>query len=146
MAAAVLSAMLMGITFEEAKCIINQTRNVSFDKPERKMQRAWMDSVIREGVTDALVPTGFSEARMFRVLWAEDAAIQATAMVNGSPEPICHWKGVVDEQDFKSNTIIVDSVEQASRQFYGRFCVNCEPLLRASLRVNVDQFYGEAEC
>ena len=110
MASAVIGSILMGISFEKAKDIINQTRNVSFDKAEQKMQGAWMDSVIREGVTNALVPTGFSEARMFRVLWAEDAAIHAIAMVNGSPEPICHWKGVVDEQDLKSNTIIVDSV------------------------------------
>ena len=105
-----------------------------------------MDSVIREGVTNALVPTGLSEARMFRISSPDEAVVHAIALVNGSTEPICHWKGVADEQDFKSNTIIVDSVEQASKQFYGRFCVNCEPLLRASLRVDVDQFYGEAEC
>jgi hypothetical protein len=139
MAAAVMSSMLMGISFEKAKDIINQTRNVSFDKAERRMQGAWIDGVIREGVTNAVVPTGFS----CRISNPEEVVVHATASVNGGTEPICRWKkGAAGKQDFKSNTITVDSVEQASNQFGGRFCVNCETLLRASLRVDVDQFYG----
>ena len=59
MAAAVMGAMLMGISFEEDKGIINQTRNVSFASGER-LQGAWIDRLLREGVTNAEVPTGFS--------------------------------------------------------------------------------------
>ena len=127
MAAAVMSSILMGISFEKAKDIINQTRNVSFDKAEQRMQGAWIDGVIREGVTNAVVPTGFS----CRISNPEEVVVHATASVNGGTEPICRWKkGAAGKQDFKSNTITVDSVEQAANQFSGRFCVNC------------DEFYG----
>ena len=101
--------------------------------------QAWIDGVIREGVTNAVVPTGFS----CRISNPDEVVVHATALVNGGTEPICRWKkGAAGKQDFKSNTITVDSVEQASNQFSGRFCVNCETLVRASLRLDVDQFYG----
>ena len=137
MVAAVMCSILMGISFEEAKNIINQTRNVSFDNEEQKMQ-SWIDGVIREGVTNAVVPTGFS----CRISNPDEVVVHATALVNGGTEPICHWKkGAAGKQDFKSNTITVDSVEEASNQFSGRFCVNCQALVRASLRLDVERFY-----
>ena len=98
-----------------------------------------MDGVIREAVTNALAPRGFS----CRKSNPDEVVVHATAMVNGGTEPICRWKkGAAGKQDFKSNTITVDSVEQAANQFSGRFCVNCETLVRASLRLDVDRFYG----
>ena len=88
MASAVLCAMLMGISFDEAKDIINQIRNVSFDKRERRMQGAWIDGVLREGVTNAAVPTGFS----CRVSNPDEVVVHATTVVGGGTEPICRWK------------------------------------------------------
>ena len=88
---------------------------------------------------NAVAPTGFS----CRISNPDEVVVHATALVKGGAEPICRWKkGAAGKQDFKSNTITVDSVEQASNQFSGRFCFNCETLVRASLRVDVDQFYG----
>jgi len=149
MAAAVMCAMLMGISFEEAKDIINQTRNVSFDKGEQRMQGAWIDGVLREGVTNAVVPTGFS----CRVSNPDEVVVHATTVVEGrtsdtkelfrSVEPICRWKkGAAGKQDFKRDSITVESIEEASNQFGGRFCVNCEVLLKASLRLQVDRLFG----
>jgi hypothetical protein len=139
MAAAVMCATLMGISFEEAKDVINQTRNVSFDNIEQRMQGPWIDGVLREGVTNAEVPTGFS----CRVSNPDEVVVHATTLVEGGTEPICRWKkGAAGKRDFKSDIITVESVEQASNQFSGRFCVNCEVLLRASLRLQVDRFYG----
>jgi len=53
MAASVMGAILMGISFEKAKDIINQTRNVSFDRAEQRMEGAWIDTVLQESVTNA---------------------------------------------------------------------------------------------
>jgi len=148
MAAAVMCAMLMGISFEEAKDIIDQTRNVSFDKGERRMQGAWIDSVLREEVTNAVVPTGFS----CRVSNPNEVLVHATTVIEGrtsdkelfqSVEPICRWKkGAAGKQDFKRDCITVESIEEASNQFGGRFCVNCEVLLKASLRIQVDRLFS----
>ena len=138
-AAAVMCSMLMGISLEQSKDIIAQTRNVSFDWGEQHMQGAWVDNVLREKVTNAVVPTGFS----CRVVNPEDVVVHATTSVKGGIEPICHWKkGAAGKHDFRGNIITVDSIEQASNQFSGRFCINCEALLRASLKLQVDQFYG----
>jgi len=58
-------------------------------------------------------------------------------------EPICRWKkGAVGKQDFKRDSITVESIEEAAVQFGGRFCVNCEVLLKASLRLQVHQLFG----
>ena len=72
--------------------------------------------MIREGVTNAAVPTGFS----CRVSKPDEVVVHATTLVKNGLEPICRWKkGVTGKQDFKSNTITVESVEQASNQFGG---------------------------
>jgi len=151
MAAAVMCAMLMGISLEQAKDIISQTSNVAFDRGEQRMQGAWIDSVIREGVTSAVIPTGFS----CRVSNPDEVVVHATTVVEGVPqsvphqeavqciEPICRWKkGAAGKQDFKRDSITVESIEEASIQFGGRFCVNCEVLLKASLRLQVHQLFG----
>jgi hypothetical protein len=142
MAATVMIMLLMGISFEEAKDIINQTRNVSFEKGERRMEGAWMDDVLQERVTNVAVPTGFS----CRVSNPDAVVVHATTVAEGGQsltEPICRWKkGAAGKQDFKRDCITVESVEKASIQFGGEFCVNCEVMLKASLRLQVDRFFG----
>ena len=57
-------------------------------------------------------------------------------------KPICQWKkGAAGKRDFRADTITVESIEEAANQFGGRFCSNCEPLLKASLRVLVSQLW-----
>jgi hypothetical protein len=139
MAAAVMSSMLMRISFQEAKGIIDQTRNVSFTKGEQRMEGTWIDRVIREGVTCSEVPTGFSCCTTNQ----NDVVVHATTFIEGGTEPICRWKkGAAGKQDFKGITMTVETVEMASVRFGGRFCVNCQALLRASLRLEVEQLFG----
>ena len=139
MAAAVMSSMLMGINFKDAEYIINQTHNVIFDKGEQRIQDAWFNSVLREKVANVEVPTGYS-------CWManpDDLVVHATTMVNGGAEPICHWgKVATGKHDFEGEIITVETIEQASNQFSGRFCVSCEDLLRASLRLQVGRCYS----
>jgi len=136
MASTVMSAMLMGITFDQAKDIVNQTRNVSFQKGEMRMHGDWIGAMLREGVPRAVVPTGFSCRVSDR-----NKVVHATTMVGGSTEPLCRWKQL-GERNFKGDIITVESIEEASRRFRGRFCASCVALLRASLRLQVDAFFG----
>jgi hypothetical protein len=137
-AAAVMSAMLMGISFAEAKGIIDQTRNVSFASGSR-LEGAWIDRVLRESVTNAEVPTGFSCAGANK----DDIVVHATTLVDGGTEPICRWKkGSAGKRDFKGNIMTTETIERASNQFGGRFCTNCHALLKASLKVQVERFYN----
>jgi hypothetical protein len=137
-AAAVMSAMLMGISFVEAKAIIDQVRNVNLDSSSR-LEGAWIDRVLRESVTNAEVPTGFSCCGANK----NDILVHATTLVKGGTEPICRWKkGAAGKRDFKGNIMTAETVEQASNQFGGRFCANCHALLKASLKLQVDLFYN----
>jgi hypothetical protein len=137
-AAAVMSAMLMGISFVEAKAIIDQVRNVDLDSSSH-LEGAWIDRVLRETVTNAEVPTGFSCCGANK----NDILVHATTLVKGGTEPICRWKkGAAGKRDFKGNIMTAETVEQASNQFGGRFCANCHALLKASLKLQVDRFYN----
>jgi len=141
MAAAVLCAMLMGISFEEAKSIIQQIRNVSFNKGERRMQGAWIDEVLSERAINAAVPTGFSG----QASNLDGVVVHATTLVGGAVEPICHGeKGADGKQSFKRDSVTVESIEEAFNKFGGRFCVGCEALLKASLRLQVGRFFGRS--
>ena len=142
MAAAVMCAILMGISFEEAKDIIHQTRNVSFDKGEQRMQGAWIDDMLRERVTNAAVPTGFS----CRASNLDEVVVHATTLVEGTTEPICRWKesAIALQWNFERDSTTVESIERAFEEFGGRFCVKCEVLLRASLRLQVGRFFGRS--
>jgi hypothetical protein len=138
-AAAVVGSSLMDISFERAKYIISQVRNVDFDgKGEKEMQKGW-DTIIHEAVASTPAPTGFS----CRTSNPDEVMVHATRTVRNGLEPICRWKkGVAGKQDFKRDTITVETVEQASNLFGGTFCANCIPLLRASLALDVSRFYG----
>ena len=138
-AAAVLLSSLMDISFQEAMDIISQVRNVNFsNKEEREMQQGW-DAIIHEPVTSTPAPTGFS----CKTSKPNEVTVHATRTVKNGLEPICRWKkGVAGRQDFKRDTMTVETVEKASSTFGGTFCVNCRPLLRASLALEVGHFYG----
>ena len=87
MAAAVMSSMLMGIDFEDAKDIINQTRNVKFEGMhggQRSMGGPWIDEVLQKGTINAVVPTGFS----CRVAHPEQVVVHATASGKDGTGPI----------------------------------------------------------
>ena len=143
MAAAVMCSLLMKISFKESQKIINSVRNVRFEKGEEHMEGAWIDCVIREGVKPIEVPTGFS-------CWAAKKAnvlVHATTLANGATVPICRWKkgAVMEPRKFKGDTVTVDSIETASNQFGGKFCGNCRQLVKASLKLQIDELFGEAE-
>ena len=83
MAAAVVGAVLMGISFEEAKGIINQNRNVNLASGEQ-LQGAWIERVSREGVTKAGGPLSLSGC----VANQNDMVAHATTSVDGGTELI----------------------------------------------------------
>ena len=137
-AASVMGAMLMGISFAESKSIVDKVRNVSLEDASH-LEGAWIDRVLRENVANAEVPTGFSCCGANK----DDIVVHATTLVKGGTEPICRWKkGAAGKRDFKGNIMTAETIEQASNQFGGRFCTNCHGLLRASLKLQVDHFYN----
>ena len=85
MAAAVTIALLMNISFQRAKDIVNQVRNVSFSKHEREMNGPWINDIIREGVANEEVPTGFSCGAASQ----GNVVVHATTMANDEAQPIC---------------------------------------------------------
>jgi len=139
----VMCSLLMNISFKESQKIINKARNVSFEKGEKRMEGAWIDCVIREGVTPTEVPTGFSCCATKRT----NVLVHASIVANGATVPICRWKKgtVMEPRNFKGSTMTVESIETASNQFGGRFCGNCRQLVKASLRLRIDELFGEPE-
>ena len=91
---------------------------------------------MREAWTNAEVPTGFSCSAASK----GNIVVHATTVVDGDTEPICRWEqGATGEHDL---IMTAETIEQASNQFGGRFCADCNALLRASLRVQVKRFYS----
>ena len=128
----------MSISFERAKYIISQVRNVDFrGKSEEEMQRGW-GAILHEAVPTTPSPTGFS----CRTSNPDEVVVHATRTVANSLEPICRWKkGAAGRQDFKRDTMTVSTIEEASNQFSGTFCANCFPLVRASLALDVKRYF-----
>ena len=137
MAAAVMSAMLLGISIEEAKDIINQTRYVSFASG-RGLQGAWINRLLRECWTNAEAPTGFSCSAANKPFWL-NTVVHATTVTDVGTEPICRYDEKATCEQYL--TMTTETVEQASSQFGGRFCPDCNALLRASLKSQVKRFY-----
>jgi len=135
LAAAVMSAMLMGISIAEAKHIINQTRFVSFSSG-RGMQGGWINQLLRESWTNAEAPTGFSCEVADRPLWL-NTKVHATTMTDAGAAPICHHK----ERATCILHLTTETAEQAHKEFGGSFCPDCSALLRASLKSEVERFY-----
>ena len=96
--------------------------------------------MLKERMVDAVVPTGFS----CRVTRPEHVVVHATASGKDGTGPICHWKkGAAGHREFKATTVTVEGIEQAAHQFAGKLCTNCEPLMRASLRLQVKQLWSD---
>ena len=65
--------------------------------------------------------------------------VHALARFREGVAPMCYWK-IRREAGIKSTT--VEDISQAANQFGGKFCENCEPLLKASLRHQVSQLWS----
>ena len=149
-AAATLGAILMGISFWEAQNIIEQTCSLaksSFIRWESRKYRhgiredaAWISSALREDVTNEVAPTGYS----YHTSGLDAGLVHATIFVDAHSEPICGCtQGALIEQDFKCDIITAGSVKEAANQLgHPKFCANCEILLKASLRIQVNRFFG----
>ena len=134
----------MGIKLEEAKDLINQTRNVEFEGMQLGhygMEGPWIGEVLQEGAVVAEEPTGFS----CRVAHPEHVVVHTSAAGKGDIGPIRRWKKGAgqgkDWRDCKDDITTVEDIEQAAEQFGGSFCSECEPLMRASLRHQVRQLW-----
>jgi len=141
MTAALLSAMLMRISFEEALRRIEQPDSLEFSFVRRKgcMFSLWIDAVLSEEVAEVVAPAGYS----CQTLEHNVRVVHATAVAEGSVEPICSWRrDTSPEQDFKHGGFTVGSIEEAASQFGGKFCISCERMLKASLKIQVNQFFG----
>ena len=102
------------------------------------MEGPWIEAALCEDFQGAVVPTGFS----CRASLAEEIVVHATTVINKKTEPLCRWKkGAAGSQSFKRDCVTVKSVEEASIEFGGNFCSTCEGMLKASLQVQVEQFF-----
>jgi hypothetical protein len=136
MAAAILCSMLMGISFDLARVIISQSRNI---REEPGMEGPWIDRVLLLRPAEAEAPTSFSchDTTPDRVV------VHATSSLTGRVQPICRGiRGPMSRKEFTDNVLIFKSVEEAFNDRGGRFCTTCETLLRASLRVEVNNLYN----
>ena len=102
------------------------------------MEGAWTDRAIREPITNAEVPSGFSCCASN----PNNVVVHATSVVQGATEPLCRWKKGAAGKHFKGAVLTAATVEEAANQFSGKFCVNCKPLLKASLGLQVERFYS----
>ena len=137
-AAAVIGAKLMGITFEKAKYIITQVRNIKCDRSEKGMEGPWTNTVLRGGETNAAAPTGFS----CRAPITGTVTVHATTLVNGRARAICHGKvGATGARDLEDGVTTTESIEAAARDMGGTFCAACKSLLRASLILKINAIY-----
>ena len=137
MAAALLSAKLMGVSFKEAQDIIDQTRHVTFES-ESHMLGPWIDTILREEVAEFIVPSGFC-------CWLMESQIvvHATTVTGEGTRPICLGKiSAAGKQQIAHHGVTVGSIEKAASEFGGKFCRSCECLMKASLQIQVEQFFG----
>jgi hypothetical protein len=141
-AAAVISAKLMGITFEQAKYIIDQVRNIKNDGGEERMEGLWAEGILRYGDTIPVAPTGFSCRSP--IIGLTRFTLHATTMVNGRALAICHAvSGATGTYDLQDGVITARSIEAAARDMgsYCTFCATCKSLLKASLILRVNSIY-----
>ena len=123
------------------------------------MLSPWIDAVLQAEcrvflpdrllLPRTLAPTGYArltsrpDARNYGWYTQLAGLVHATTVVEGGTEPICSWKrGASFKQDFKHDSITARNVEEAANQLGGRFCIDCEALLKASLKIQVDRFFG----
>ena len=143
LAAAALTAKLLNISFQAAQNLISQVRNVDFEKGGRgykSMIGPWIRQLQQDRVEGAKAPSGYSCSTTRR----GQATIHAIAYSGERAVPICRWgSGESIIQGGKGETLVVEDVEEARQQFGGKFCENCGPLMRASLRLQVRQLWAD---
>ena len=137
-AAAIASAELMCISFDDAKYIVDQVRHVKFEGYKgstRDLEGPWIDAILHTTTPEAVAPTGFS----CRLTRGAEGLVHASVPFEDGTAPVCRWrKGPANRRTFKAAVETVGSLEEAQAQFGGKFCSSCAPLLRASLRVKID--------
>ena len=159
--AALLSAMLMRISFEEALSIVEQACSLvrsSLVRWEIGELRPWIDAALQSELRvflpdrlllpRTLAPTGYAStpapkgyARRTSRPYA--GLVHATTVVEGGVEPICSSKrGASFRHDFARDRISARCIEEAASRLGGRFCSDCEALLKASLKIQVNRFFG----
>ena len=116
-AAAVASARAMCISFDCAKQIIDQVRNVKFkanhDNRYRPLDGPWIDTILRSTIPEAVAPIGFS----WIVTRNSVGIVHATADSEGGTGPICRWKkGPANSRLFKAEVATVDRTALKTQQ------------------------------
>ena len=140
-AAAITSAKLMNTTFEDAKYIIEQVRNVKFEGYNgnpRDLEGPWIDAILDMTIPETVAPTGFS----CRPTRDTHGVVHASVESDEGLGPICRWKrGPTDRKHYRAAVTTVTSLELAAAQFGGKFCSICAQSLRASLRVKINELW-----
>ena len=138
-AAAIFSAKLMGISLEDAKWWINQARNVKDERGRNgrgrreDMDGPWIARILGIKTATATTPTCF----VCRVHQGQ-STVHAASITRNAVAPLCLPTEVRHVNFAKTYS----EMEQAASQFVGVFCVECEPLMRASLRVQARQLWN----
>jgi len=139
MTAALLSAMLMSINLDEAMSIIEQTGNPVRSSFVKWIPGPWANAVLSEDVAEAVVPTGYS----YKTSRPDAGLVHATTDGEGGTRPICSGrKSASFKEGFEHDSIAVASIEEAANLSGSRFCMDCEILLKVSLRIQVDRFFN----
>ena len=136
-----MGSALMGIDLDQAKSIISQVRNVAFSMrgchpfgEQRGVQGPWIEELSREFSECEKTPIGY-ECHT----WRRGAVVHALAWFREGIAPMCYWK---TRWEAKNKSMTVEDISQAAYQFGGKFCEDCEPLLKASLRHQVSQLWA----
>jgi len=140
-AAAIISAKLMGISYIEARDNVSKVRNVKIDHAqERKMQGPWINRLLREEVISWAVPTGFTCSTCN----PNKVVVHATIMTEGNTIPVCRWKQN-GQPYFKKEHHTVPDLDTAYKDMAGDFCGNCYARLKSPMKVKVMMTYGEID-
>ena len=106
------------------------------------MDGPWLGEVFTMNTIVTLVPTCFS-CRVH----LDQATVHASTISNNALVPICRSrKGAgkgMDWRDPRAGIQTVGGIEQAAHKFKGTFCVDCEPLLRASMQMQAGQLWQD---
>ena len=140
-AAGILVALLLRISFRAAEDIISQVRNVD---NKRHLRGDWINKILREDVPILPVPTGFSCSASGHMSAVVHATIEDG---DGLTQPICRWKRGLTRSGSSSRHnngfATTSTIENAFNNFSGKFCATCLPLIKASSRMQVELHYGQ---
>ena len=142
-AAAIFSAKLMGISMEDAKWWIDQARNVKDERGRRRgnredMDGPWISRILQIETAEARTPTCF----VCRV-HQDQSTVHAATLTHDAVVPLCLSTEGAEAHMYcpLADIQTYPDMEQAASQVVGAFCVKCEPLMKASLRMQARQFW-----